>query len=138
MPMSDSMVHRCAGLKKNGGGCSATVMAPQKYCWLHDPANAEARKANASKAAKSKASVELASIKARLKELAEDVASGKLKTTQGSVTGQLYGWVLKTVEQERKQIEMQEVKKELEEVRELYEEQKSRGRGTGGNSWWTG
>lgn len=135
--MSDSMVHRCAGLKKNGEGCSATVVAPQKYCWLHDPANAEARKANASKAAKSKVSAELSSIKARLKELAEDVASGELNTTQGSVAGQLYGWVLKTIEQERKQLELQEVKRELEEVRELYEQQKVQAN-RGGGSWWTG
>jgi len=99
---------------------------------------AEQRKSYASKAAKSKANVEIGTIKNRLKQLAEDVASGEMQTQRGSVSGQLYGWVLKAIEQERKQVEVEDLKRQLEEVRLLYEEQKSRDRGTGGNSWWTG
>jgi len=131
------MTHRCAGVKRSGDPCTAIVNPPQTYCWWHDPALAEQRKSYASKAAKSKANVEISTVKNRLKQLAEDVASGKMQTQRGSVSGQLYGWVLKAIEQERKQTEVEDLKRQLEEVRELYEEQKSQARGTGG-SWWTG
>jgi division protein CdvB (Snf7/Vps24/ESCRT-III family) len=106
------------------------------YCWWHDPALAEQRKSYASKAAKSKANVEISTVKNRLKEIAEAVASGRMQTARGSVSGQVYGLVLKAIEQERRQHEVEDLKRQLEEVRDLYEQQKSQARGIGG-SWWT-
>jgi hypothetical protein len=32
---------RCAGTKRDGAPCTATVEPPQRYCWWHDPANIE-------------------------------------------------------------------------------------------------
>ena len=74
--------------------------------------------------------------KNRLKEIAEAVASGRMQTARGSVSGQVYGLVLKAIEQERRQHEVKDLKRQLEEVRDLYEHQKSQARGIGG-SWWT-
>ena len=129
------MTHRCAGVKRSGDPCTATVNPPQTYCWWHDPALAEQRKSYASKAARSKANVEIGTVKNRLKEIAEAVAEGKMQTARGSVSGQVYGLVLRAIEQERKQNEVEDLKRQLEEVRDLYEQQKVQAKG--GGSWWT-
>jgi hypothetical protein len=52
---------------------------PQRYCWLHDPANAEKRRRSASKATKSKPSREFKDLKRQLEALAADVLVGKLR-----------------------------------------------------------
>jgi hypothetical protein len=46
---------KCAGLKRDGRQCTGSVEPPQRYCWWHDPANAEKRRRSASKAAKEEA-----------------------------------------------------------------------------------
>ena len=67
------MSGRCAGTKRDGSPCTATVEPPQRFCWWHDPANADKRRRAASKAGKSKPSRELVGIKQRLSDLADDV-----------------------------------------------------------------
>jgi hypothetical protein len=64
---------RCAGTKRDSSPCTATVEPPHRFCWWHDPANADKRRRAASKAGKSKPSRELAGIKQRLSDLADDV-----------------------------------------------------------------
>ena len=57
------MALRCAGIKRDGSPCTAAVEPPQRFCWWHDPANADKRRRAASKAGKAKPSRELAGIK---------------------------------------------------------------------------
>jgi hypothetical protein len=71
---------RCSGTKRDGSPCTATVEAPHRFCWWHDPANAEKRRRAASKAGKSKLSKELAGIKQRLSDLADAVLSDDEET----------------------------------------------------------
>jgi hypothetical protein len=107
-------VKKCDAIKTNGGRCERIVSDSQRYCYAHDPANAERRKQAASRAAKSKnAASELVEIKARIRQLSDDVASGKLATAKGSVAGQLLGIYLKAIEQERKIKETQEFEERL-------------------------
>ncbi len=53
---------RCAGIKRDGGQCTAIVNGSQTYCYQHDPARADERRRNASKAARSKPSKKLGDI----------------------------------------------------------------------------
>ena len=68
---------RCRAAKANGEACKGVATGPHGYCWAHDPENADQRRRQASKAARSKPNRELAEIKARLRELAEDVMAGR-------------------------------------------------------------
>jgi hypothetical protein len=78
-------MQRCAGFKRNGEQCTATVEAPQSYCWWHDPANAEQRSRAASKAARSKGNKELHWVKTRLKEVTEGVLAGTIEKGRAAV-----------------------------------------------------
>lgn len=115
-----SEVHRCAGTRKDGTPCSATIFPPQTFCWWHDPAYADKRSANASKAAKSKGSTELTALKARLRELLDAVVEGKLEKGRGSVAAQLAGVLIRCVEEERKILETVELEERLSALERSY------------------
>ena len=53
----------CAGTKRNGERCTATVEPPQQYCRWHVPAYADERRRAASRGGKGKASRELRNLK---------------------------------------------------------------------------
>jgi hypothetical protein len=93
---------RCAGTKRDGSPCTATVEPPQRFCWWHDPANSDKRRRAASKAGKSRPSRELPSIKALLEVLTERVLSGDLETGRAAVANQLVNTRLRAIEQEHK------------------------------------
>ena len=112
---------RCAATKGDGTPCQAIVRESQQLCHAHDPARAEQRRRAASKAGKSRMGGELPAIKARLRELAEDVVAEKITTAKGSVAAQILGVYLRAVEQERKQREYDEIRGEMAELRELFE-----------------
>jgi hypothetical protein len=124
---------RCAGFKRDGGHCTATVEPPQRYCWWHDPANAEKRRRSASKAARSKPSRELGTIKALLSDLTDRVLGGEgaeaLETGRAAVANQLINTRLRAVELERKIKETDDLEARLEELERAAEEQK------GGQRW---
>jgi hypothetical protein len=109
---------RCAGLKRDGGQCTATVEPPQRYCWWHDPANAEKRRRSASKAARSKPSRELREIKALLETLTNRVlgedGEKALGTGPAAVANQLINTRLRAVELGRKVKETEELEERLD------------------------
>ena len=110
---------KCQAIKSTGGRCERIVHGDATQCYSHDPARSEARKRAASKAARAKNSRnELVEIKQRLRQLSEDVASGKLATAKGSVAGQLLGIYIKAIEQERKIKETQEFEERLRALEE--------------------
>jgi hypothetical protein len=121
---------RCAGFKRNGGQCTATVEPPQRYCWWHDPANADKRRRSASKAARSKPSRELVGIKALLSDLTERVLSGEVETGRAAVANQLVNTRLRAVEIERKIKEADEMEARIEELERAEEDRK------GGHGRW--
>ena len=67
-------MRQCAGTKRDGSPCTATVEPPHTYCWWHDPNNAEQRRIVASKGGRSRPSREVRAIKEELRE-----AIGKLE-----------------------------------------------------------
>jgi hypothetical protein len=104
----------CAGTKRDGSRCTATVEPPQTYCWWHDPANAEERRRAASKAGKSKPNRELVGVKAQLQDLTRDVLSGDLETGRAAVANQLINTRLRAIEQERKIRETEDLEARIE------------------------
>jgi hypothetical protein len=115
---------RCAGTKRDNSPCTATVEPPQRYCWWHDPANADKRRRAASKAGKSKPSRELASIKTRLSDLADDVLEGEVDKGVAAVASQVLNVYLRAVSVELKVNEQLELIERLESLEEALKGRK--------------
>jgi hypothetical protein len=107
---------RCAGTKRDNSPCTATVEPPQEYCWWHDPANADKRRRAASKAGKAKPNRELASIKSRLSDLADDVLADKVDKGVAAVASQVLNVYLRAVSVELKVNEQLELIERLESL----------------------
>jgi hypothetical protein len=118
---------RCSGNKRDGSPCTATVEPPKQYCWWHDPANADKRRRAASKAGKSKPSRELASIKTRLSDLADDVLEGRQDRGVAAVASQVLNVYLRAVSVELKVKEQAELIERLEALEEQLERSARRG-----------
>jgi hypothetical protein len=119
---------RCAGTKRDNSPCTATVEPPQRFCWWHDPANADKRRRAASKAGKAKPNRELASIKRRLSDLADDVLTGAVDKGVAAVASQVLNVYLRAVSVELKVNEQLELIERLESLEEGLEQQKGGGR----------
>ena len=118
------MAVRCAGTKRDNSPCTATVEPPQRFCWWHDPANADKRRRAASKAGKSKPSRELAGIKQRLSDLANDVLEGRQDKGVAAVASQVLNVYLRAVSVEVKLKEQLELTERLEALEEGLEQNK--------------
>ncbi|MDP9457967.1 MAG: DUF5763 domain-containing protein [Actinomycetota bacterium] len=119
----------CAGIKRDGGRCTATVPPSKGYCYQHDPERQEERKRNASKAGKSKPLRELQDVKKRLSDLARDVLEGRENRASAAVAGQLLNTDIRAVSVELKAKEQQDLEQRLEELEELLEARKGERRG---------
>jgi hypothetical protein len=111
----------CAGTKRDGSRCTATVEPPQAYCWWHDPANADERRRAASKAGKSRPNRELVGVKAQLQDLTRDVLAGDLETGRAAVANQLINTRLRAIEQERKNRETADLEARIEALERAQE-----------------
>ena len=118
----------CGGTKRDGSQCTASVEPPQRYCWWHDPDNAEERRRAASKAGKSRPSRELPAIKAQLRDLTEQVLAGGLETGRAAVANQLINTRLRAIEQERKNRETEDLEARIEAMERTQEQAKGAGR----------
>jgi predicted RNA-binding Zn ribbon-like protein len=116
-------VPRCAAVKADNSQCERIVGDRSQYCYSHDPTRKEQRRAAASKAGKVKAALstpaELREVKARLKELADEVLSGKAARADASVAAQVLGVYLKAVSVELKAREQAELVERLEELEDV-------------------
>ena len=121
---------RCAGIKRDGGRCAAIVDG--SYCYQHDPARAQERRRNASRAARSKPSRELARIKQRLSDLADEVLAGAVDRGDAAVAGQLLNTYLRAVSVELRAREQLELTERLEAIEDALEHKNE-----GGRRWGT-
>jgi hypothetical protein len=115
---------RCAGIKRDNSPCTATVEPPQRFCWWHDLVNADKRRRAASKAGKSKPSRELAGIKRRLSDLADDMLEGRQDRGVAAVASQVLNVYLRAVSVELKVREQEEITERLGELETLLEQRK--------------
>jgi hypothetical protein len=117
---------RCAGFKRDGTRCSATVTGPSDYCWHHDEAHAAERKRLASRAGRGSGrggptgsgSGEIAGLKAQLQAIADGVLDGTLDRGRAAVAVQAYGALRATLELERRWRELGEVEERLRVLEE--------------------
>jgi hypothetical protein len=115
---------QCAGNKRNGERCTATVEPPQAFCWWHDDANAEQRQRAASRGGKSKPSRVSKDLHKLLESLTAQVVAGDLEPYPASVAGQLVGVRLRLLDYERRVKDQDELEVKLEEMAEALERQK--------------
>jgi hypothetical protein len=117
----------CTATKRNGEPCTLPSTGSSGLCWAHDPANAERRRRGQSRGGKNKPSRELAGIKGRLSDLADDVLEGKVDKGVAAVASQVLNVYLRAVSVELKAKEQLELIERLEAL-EAALEQKRGGR----------
>ena len=114
----------CRANKRDGSPCTAPATGADGYCWAHDPANAERRRRIASRGGRGRGGGELPDLKRQLKDLAADVLKGDVETGRAAVANQLLNTVVRIVEQERKQRELEEMAARLEALEEILKGRK--------------
>jgi hypothetical protein len=119
----------CTATKRNGEPCTLPSTNASGLCWAHDPANAERRRRGQSRGGKNKPSRELAAIKQRLSDLADDVLEGRQDKGVAAVASQVLNVYLRAVSVELKAREQQEFIERLETLEERL------GRDGGGRRW---
>jgi hypothetical protein len=110
---------QCAGIKRDGGRCAVVVGPGQSHCYAHDPDRYKERKRNASRGGRSKGQGELGELKKRIKSLAAEVLDGTADRGRAAVANQLYNTLIRAIEQERKQRELEELAGRLEVLEEV-------------------
>ncbi len=119
----------CRATKKDGSPCTLPSLGQSGLCWAHDPANAERRRRGQSRGGRKKPDRELAEIKRRLSELADDVLAGVVDRSDAAVAGQLLNTVIRAVSVELKAREQLELIERLEVLEAALEQKR------GGNRW---
>ena len=103
------------------------VVGPgHSHCYVHDPTRPQERKRNASRGGRTRGNGELPDLKKQLKDLATGVLDGTVDRGRAAVANQIFNTLIRTIEQERKQRELEELAERLEAL-----EQVLKGRRTG-------
>jgi len=97
------------------------------YCTSHDPSRSEERRKIASKAGRSKPTAELNQIKARIKQLCEDVLEGEVDKSKASVSIQGYGVLKGYLELERRLREAEELEVRITELEDALAQRRRYG-----------
>ncbi len=115
----------CSGIRADGGRCRAQAMRSSEFCLGHDPDKADERRRRASKGGKrggrGRPLTELAGLKTRLSDLADDVLAGNVNRASAAVAGQLLNTIIRAVSVELKVREQQDLIERLEELEALQE-----------------
>jgi hypothetical protein len=122
------LTETCTATKRDGEPCTLPSTGSNGLCWAHDPANAERRRRGQSRGGKSKPSRELAGIKQRLFDLADDVLEGRQDKGVAAVASQVLNVYLRAVSVELKVTEQRELIERLEALEERLESK-------GGRKW---
>jgi antitoxin (DNA-binding transcriptional repressor) of toxin-antitoxin stability system len=119
----------CSGIKRDGSRCTATVEAPQEYCWWHDPANADKRRRAASKGGRGGGGKEIRDLKKRISEVIDAVLEGSQDRGRAAVAIQGFNALKSVLELERKVKEQEEILERIEALEQSAETAK------GGSRW---
>jgi hypothetical protein len=121
---------RCSGIRADGGRCGAQAIRSSEYCVNHHPDYEEARRRRNSKGGRrggrGRPQAELANIKGRLSDLADDVLEEKVDKGAAAVAGQLLNTYLRAVSVEMKLREVEELGRRMEELEGLLAARKER------------
>src|SRR5829696_1449267 len=115
----------CAGIKRDGGRCTALALPGESYCYGHHPTYAETRRRNAAKSHKGRASGgEIRDIKGRLSRLADDVLKGSVDRATAAVASQVLNVYLRAVSVELKVREQEQILERVEELEAMLTQRK--------------
>jgi hypothetical protein len=121
----------CSAIRADGGRCRAQAIGNSEWCFSHHPDYEEQRKRRSSKGGKrggrGRPSVELAAIKARLSDLADNVLEGEVDKGVAAVASQVLNVYLRAVSVELKAREQLELIERLEALEEALENNSSGG-----------
>ncbi len=120
---------RCAGIKRDGGRCTAVVNGPNDYCYQHDPDRADERRRNASRAGRSAGGREIRDLKRRISEVIDAVLSGTQDRGRAAVAIQGLNALRGALDLERRVRELDEIEARLDALEQADE------RGKGGHRW---
>lgn len=112
---------RCAGIKRDGGRCTAIVSGPNDYCYQHDPARAEERRRNARRAGRSGGGSEVRDLKRRISELIDAVLDGSQDRGRAAVAIQGFNALRGALDLERRIKEVDELEARLEALERARE-----------------
>ena len=108
---------RCSGIRADGGRCGAQAIRSSQYCVNHHPGYEDARRRRNSKGGKrggrGRPQVELANIKQRLSDLADDVLAGEVDKGVAAVVSQILNVYLRAVSVEVKLKEVLELEERI-------------------------
>ncbi len=125
----------CGGIRADGGRCGAQATSGSEWCLGHDPDKAEARHRRASKGGKrggrGRPTSELARLRDRFEELADDVLTGRVERADGSVAGQLLNGARACVRDGLAAKEQEELIARLEALEAGLDEQQQGRNGSG-------
>ncbi len=124
---------RCSGIRVDGGRCGAQAIRSSEYCVNHHPDYEDARRRRNSKGGKrggrGRPRAELANIKERLSDLADDVLEGRQDKGVAAVASQVLNVYLRAVSVELRVREAEEIEARLTALEETL------GQGKGGGRW---
>jgi hypothetical protein len=124
---------KCTAITRGGTRCKGNAIDSSGYCYSHHPDHVNDRRRAARKGGKSggrgRGRGEIPELKRRLEDLAADVLSGEVERGVAAVVNQIYNTLIRTVEQERKLRELEELAGRLEELEQTIEQRKD------GNRW---
>ena len=122
----------CSGIRADGGRCRAQAITNSDWCFNHHPDYEEARQRRASKGGRrggrGRPQAELADLKARLSDLAEEVLAGDVDKGVAAVASQVLNVYLRAVSVELKAREQLELIERLEALEAALEQR-------GGSRW---
>ena len=119
---------KCSGITQAGTACKGIPIDGSGYCYVHHPDHADERRRHGSKGGKrggrGRPQAELANVKERLSDLADDVLEGRVERGTGAVVSQVLNVYLRAVAVELKAREQLELIERLEALEEALERQK--------------
>jgi hypothetical protein len=117
---------RCTAIKASGERCKGRAIEGSEWCWNHNPDHADERRRHGAKGGKrggrGRPQAELANIKERLSELADDVLEEKVDRGVGAVVSQILNVYVRAVSVELKVREQTEIIERLEALEEGLEQ----------------
>jgi hypothetical protein len=117
---------KCAGITLAGGACKGTPIDGSGWCYVHHPDHAEERRRNGSRGGKrggrGRPQRELADVKHRLSDLADEVLTGAVDRADAAVASQVLNVFLRAVSVELKAREQLEFVERMEALEKAIED----------------
>ncbi len=124
---------KCSAITQAGTSCKGIPIDGSGWCYVHHPDHAEERRRHGSRGGKrggrGRPQAELANIKGRLSDLADDVLEGAVHKDIGAVVSQILNTYLRAVSVELKAREQLELIERLEALERALESRQ------GGKRW---